>query len=132
MVREWAATRQDPVGWAKALWSVVHIKGTNGTSLPFIAFPAEIAGLVAGAERPMPKRLAIVGLKHHAFGDALEGFDGSVFSVEFAQRVLDGQLRMVAHVDGQSLGVLSRETPLPTAGVYDMTLFNEGQVVYAA
>jgi hypothetical protein len=88
-IREWAESHPEPKEMAKALWHVVHSKRSNGRgSLAFVAFPAEIAEMLADATLPTPDKVAIVGVKRNAHKDNLAQFDGSPKNVQFVLRPL--------------------------------------------
>ena len=122
--------------WACALWHAVHNTKSQGTgSLAFVAFPEQVAEMLAEAEAPDSAKVAIIGVKRNAYAESLGQFDGSRFEVRFALRPIDNKLRMCAVVGDQVLGVVSSETPV-RQGQRTVTLTHstagEGKVVYAA
>jgi hypothetical protein len=127
---EWAEGVGDPEAWAAACWRAVHNKSSQGCgSLPFHAFPEQIAQVVAAAPDPGPA--VIVGLKHNDFAHDLAQFDGSEFVVKFALRRLGAHLRTAALVDDRVVGFVSRETRV-LQGTRPVSLTWRGQAVYAS
>jgi len=132
VLRDWVETVEDKDAWAAALWRVAHSsKHPEATaSLPFHAFPDIVADQLQGPPRP-PQVIAIVGLQHHEWADALPALSGQSELITVVDTVFDDVTRSLVRVAGLTLGLVSSETPcLP--GFYARRLvWNESGCVYA-
>jgi hypothetical protein len=109
-LKEWASQVENPTEWARALWHMVHTDRSSGVgSLPFIAFPAEIVGMIG--EAPVTEQVTIVGLGFNTWASRLQEVEGEQ-TVKFALRPLGGHLRTAAIINGDVLGFVSKETPV--------------------
>lgn len=112
-LKEWAEAHPDPETCAAAFWHAAHNSTSNGkASLPFHAFPAEIAKAVAAAKAPDSEKVTIVGMQYHDMPDTFPELDGHMVTVGFRPHVHDGHYRVAAFIGDARLGLVSSETPV--------------------
>ena len=125
---------EDRDAWCAAVWRVTHARarrnGTGRGSLAFQTFPECVAARVKAHTVPEAQKVAVVGLAHHDYKGDLARFDGRVVPVRFELVEFEYGLRMAAVVDGKTLGLVSKETPV-RQGNGSWTLATQGAVVYA-
>jgi hypothetical protein len=114
-IKDWAAGVSNPSEWACALWRAVHKESSTGSgSLPFLAFPMEIAEMVADAPA---ETVAVVGVMKNDFdADRVAAIAGTRQNVTFALREFEGMVRTAALIDGDLLGYVSKDA---TVGLGD-------------
>jgi len=113
-LKEWAATVSHPEEWARALWNVVHTsKSTGSGSLPFIAFPAEIAAEIANAEAPDTQEIAILGVRFGDWAMKQHLLEDAEYVVKWTKRPFDGELRTAAYIGNDHVGYAPKASPVP-------------------